>query len=102
MNITEELYAEWYEWVSKGNQNPFDYHGDFIENGKHCAYDSSWDNAADIKRSELTQFDIERMEDYPDADCVHWTAMESAKDWERSALEAIEEGREPRSPWEPC
>ena len=99
MEITEELYAEWNEWVSKGDRNPFDHNGDAMEKGKEFAYYSSWDNAADIKRSELTQFDIERMEDDPNADDVHWAAMEAAKDWERSALAAIEDGRELESYW---
>jgi len=99
MEITEELYAEWYEWVRKGDRNPFDHNGDAMEKGKEFAYHSSWDNAADIKRSELSQFDIERMENDPNADDVHFAAMEAAKDWERSALAAIEDGREPEDHW---
>jgi hypothetical protein len=99
MKITEELYAEWYEWIKAGDRNPFDYDGDTIEKGKHLVYCSSWDNSSDRKRSEITEFDIERMEDDPNADDVHWTAMEAAKDWEREAQEALEDGREPRDPW---
>ena len=100
MEITEELYAEWDKWVSNGNRNPFDDSdaADFFEKGKELAYYSSWDNAADRKRSEITVFDIERMEDDPNADSVHWAAMIAAEDWEREAREAIEEGREPREP----
>jgi hypothetical protein len=99
MEITEELYAEWYEWVCKGNRNPFDDPEDRIEQGKCLAYYSYWDNASDIKRAHLTDFDIERMEEDPNADGIHWGAMEAAKDWERSALAAIEDGREPEDHW---
>jgi hypothetical protein len=99
MEITEELYAEWYEWVCKGNRNPFDDREDRIEQGKYLAYYSYWDNASDIKRAHLTDFDIERMEEDPNADGIHWGAMEAAKDWGRSALAAIEDGREPEDHW---
>jgi hypothetical protein len=102
MEITEELYAAWYEWVCKGNRNPFgdlSMNEDRINYGKSLAYWSYWDNASDIKRVHLTDFDIERMEEDPNADGIHWGAMEAAKDWERSALAAIEDGREPEDHW---
>ena len=57
MEITEEIYAAWYEWVCKGNRNPFEdrsmYEGEELRivYGKELAYWSYWDNAADIKRS---------------------------------------------------
>ena len=106
MEITEELYAEWYAWVCKGNRNPFEdssMYEDECEGrifcGKYYAYCSYWDNASDVKRDEISKFDIERMEDDPNADSVHWGAMEHAKDWERAAREALADGREPEDHW---
>ena len=84
--MNEATYAAWWEWVCKGNRNPYsdDYlNADEIERGKYLAYYLSWDNAADMKASELTIFDLQRMEDDPEADSVHDTAMIAAADWER-------------------
>ena len=84
--MDEATYAAWWEWVCKGNRNPYndDYlSADEIERGKFLAYCLSWDNAADRKASDLTIFDLERMEDEPEADSVHDAAMTAAYEWER-------------------
>jgi len=76
--MDEATFAAWYEWVCKGNRNPFD---DICE-GKGFAYWSYWDNEADRRPHELTAYDLECMERDPEADRIHWGALAAAEDWD--------------------
>ena len=78
--MNEATFAAWYEWVCKGNRNPF---GDPRDGGKAWAYWSYWDNEADKRPQDLTVLDVERMEDDPEANSVHHGALAAAEDWER-------------------
>lgn len=76
--MDNETYMAWYEWVCKGNRNPYD----DIREGAGFVYWSYWDNAADRRPCELTEDDILRMEDDPNADIIHDGAMCAVADWE--------------------